>query len=401
MMSNKKLTSLAVVVLTCCFYTVSGQTLSNLTVAQKRRNEANVDKFAVPLKTTQLNTFKAPALAGGGGADTRPQDELGLWQASARYARDNKVSFARLIEMYSKNQDIVEISRGAAAPLNYLAYAVLASQDQKTIDQYYTDNRIVDGPIKNAIKSEIAAIKQSIAKISGPTIAVFASGNIRNIATNDAPEPTTTGTGTLGATYASSNHVLSVQFTVAATLDTTRSGFGSYLLAPLNGKSLRSALIEWLPKLNWSDRSWLHLYGNFAASTWEVQKDSIYKNVTNMGLGVLYHHRIFEGLLAETEVGLDGEIGLAGRWLAGDIRNMLKQEVTTAKYLATFPTKRSFFTGIEAGFTLNFGQVVGSAQAFYFFPKKDEPIDGLTGFQLSVGLSVRGDIIRGALSGKD
>jgi len=399
---SRSFSHILVIVLVLMTFSSYSQTLTNLPLLQRKRSETDLSNLPSTISNAALNTFAAPALAVGASTDPRPTDELTRWQEAARFARDHQEVFSKLLEMYSNFGEIIIIDWNSGEPnLRTLAYAVLSQQNQTTLNQYYADNRITDGTIKTAIESEINALRTAIKKISSPTITVFATGNIRSIATNKTPEPTTTGTGTLGATYASSKHVFSAQFSVASTLDTTKSGFGSYLLAPLNGKSLKSAAIEWYPKLNWSNNSWLHLYGNFASSLWEVQKDTIYKNISTIGIGVLYHHRIFEGLIAETTVGLDGEIGIVGRWLDGDIRHLLNDEANTAKYLKAFPTKKSFFTGLEAGLTLNFGQVVGALQVFYFFSKKDEPIDGLTKLQISVGLSVRGDIIRGFLDGRN
>jgi|GEM_PF-6062096 len=397
--------SLAIIILLADH--ANSQTLSNLSLLQRRRVETDMQSFSGSFNNnTDKTKFQPNWIRTGAPApaaavvDKRTNDELQNWQDASLYARDNPDEFSRLLEMQSRYKSYLPIDPNSA-DIRYktLAYAALALQDPSTLESYLTDNGFDAGSTeRRSVENEIRALKTAIARITSPTISVFATGNIRSIATNKAPEPTTTGTGSLGATYASSKNVYSAQFSVASTLDSTKSGFGSYLLAPLNGKSLKSAIIEWFPKLNWSQNSWLHVYGNFASSLWEVQKDSIYRNVSTLGLGLLYHHRIFEGLIAETEVGLDGEIGLAGRWLSGDVRNLLNSPVSKAKYLNIFPTEKNFFTGIEGGLSLNFGQVVGALQAFYIFPKKDEPIDGLTGLQLSVGLSVRGDIIRGFLT---
>ena len=95
---------------------------------------------------------------------------------------------------------------------------------------------------------------------------------------------------------------------------------------------------------------------------------------------------------------MDAELGVSGRFLGGDVRNVLKTEIGNKKYLESFPSKRWGFLGVEGGFTLNFGQLVGAVQAYYLFPKKNEPIEGLSKLQISFGVSVRGDIIKDILN---
>ena len=193
---------------------------------------------------------------------------------------------------------------------------------------------------------------------------------------------------------------------MAASQDTVRSAYGSFLLAPANGSGLKSAILEYYRRLGrLGSRDWLHVYGTTASSVWALGDDgsgnSLSNSVSTFGIGILYHRQFFSGRLAETEVGIDGEIGVAGRWLDGDIRNLLNDSATKAQYLSAFKTEKNFFAGLEAGMTINFGQVIGSVQAYYLFPKAKEPINGLTGLQLAIGLSVRGDIIKGFLDRKE
>lgn len=402
------------------------QTLTTFPQQQKNRPEIKANELSDnfirelgPSKKEFLNpsdTSEQEFL--GADPQEKEQERLNLileeWREAARYARDNTEDFAKLyiaISNYSKDLGLPSSQNNIA--LQSAIYGVLAMGDKEALNRYYKLKDIPESSEKHKeIAKEIKALKTIVNRIYSPMVTVFASGNIRGIATNTSPESTTAGTGTLGAFYSSSDNIFSAQLAVASTQDTIRSGFGTLLLAPGNGKSFQSAIIEWYPRIGkefeWlhPTNSWLHLYGTFSASLWEIEKDAngnctSCKSVSTVGFGLLYHHRLFSGLIADTEVGLSGEVGIAGRWLGGDIRNMLIDDIDTEKYLSIFPSKKSFYPGLEGGLTLNFGQVAGALQAYYLFKKKNEPIDGLTGLQISVGLSVRGDIIRGFLGNRE
>lgn len=380
----------------------SAQTLSSVPVLQRKKADVDVQKISrLYSETTISKLFPAPSFKDDTEKKKSINEEIENWREASRIARDQTNSFARLMEAYGQYGELINISTGSEGVQKAVAYAVLASSGEEVIKKYFTEHEIETADDKDKIQKEINALKKIIGHLTDPSVTVFASGNIRGVATSKAPDPTTAGTGTLGATYADSRNIFSAQIAVASTQDTTRSGFGSIILAPANGKSLQSALIESYHRICGNSRSWAHFYATFGSSLWEIQKDSLYRNASVIGLGAMYHYRFFNGMIAETQVGLDGEIGICARWLDGDVRNLLNDSSGTLKYLVAFPTEKNFYAGLEAGITLNFGQVVGALQAYYLFPKMKESVDGLTGLQLAIGISVRGDIIRGFLSGND
>ncbi|RYZ32984.1 MAG: hypothetical protein EOP49_36640 [Sphingobacteriales bacterium] len=261
-----------------------------------------------------------------------------------------------------------------------------------------------DEGVRSEIANEIREIRSILESIVRPSVSVFAAGNIRGVATGQSNEPLSNGTGTIGITYSSARNVFSGQIAVAATQDTIAGDFGSGILAPANGNALRSAILEYYTLFGrLGSKYWLHLYGATASSAWRLTDRagaSSNRLASTFGFGALVRRQLFSGSLAETKVGIEAEVGFAGRWLDGDVRNMLNDTVEKAQYLTSFPTERNFFPGLELGMTIGFGSIAGSVQAFYLLPKENEPVNGLTGLQLAIGLSVKGDIIRGFLEKK-
>jgi hypothetical protein len=382
--------------------TTHSQTLSNLNSVKK-----NVSTSNLKLDKADLSAFASKFFSSAVNKSSLTQadivSETENWQNAARYARDHKDQFTRLIMAQTSYPDLVNANPGAPVPLRYAAYAILASQGDDAINAYYSKYKISDAD-KQIIQPEINALKNAINNISSPSVAIFATGDIRGAATVNSSQNTTTGTGTLGVTYTSSKTVYSLKIAIASTQDSIKSGYGSFLLSPSNGSALKSGIFEIYKKITNDDKSWVHFYVTMASSVWQIAQDNttkttVTKSASTAGLGLLYRRQLINGLVGNSPVGIDWELGLSGRWLGGDVRNLLLSDEGTAQYLAIFPTKKDIFIGPETGFSLNFGEVTGSFQAYYLF-KGDKPIDGLTGLQVTAGLSVRADLINDIFKSK-
>lgn len=388
---------------------VNAQTLSNLNSLKGRisTTDLEVSTASVP---TFLATFTRPAPAppphGVLPPPTRAATELAKWQAASRYARDNKDDFAKLLNANKTYPDLVNFNGNDIDPAHAaVAYAILASQSGSTITTYLTNNSISAQADINAIQHEIAALKAAISQIASPSLAIFATGDVRGVAAGTTDPTAATGTGTIGFTYTSPKNIYTIKIAVASTQDTVKSGYGAFLLSPTNGSPLKSGLFEVFRKLNWDDQSWVHFYVTGAASTWQIAQDATTKVVTakaasTVGAALLYRRQIINGTIGSTGVEGGYEFGISGRWLQGDVRNLLQTEEGSKQYLNVFPSKKGHFLGFEGGFSLSFGQITAGLQAYYLFPKSGEPVDGLTGLQITAGISIRADLINDIFKSK-
>ncbi|MVT12291.1 hypothetical protein [Chitinophaga tropicalis] len=388
--------TLLIILPTC----VSGQTLSNINTLQSAREKIAVKEVRKIISATNVPDSVRENARTDSYARKR---EIQHWKDAAKFARENTEDFVELLDFYSKHMKANDLSDHFNTPsTKSIYYASLAVQKPAVLERYFSEYSFdPDGKERKEVEEEIEVIKSFVLKSSKPTASFFASGNIRNVATSKSTEPLAGGTGTIGISYSSNRHLFSAQVAVAATEDTIRSGFGANVLSPVNGKALKSGLLEWYPQITKNINNWLHFYGSFSSSVWDVDttsSGSLTKSASVIGVGAFFHRRLFGGELGETTVGLDAEFGVSGRFLGGDVRNLLKTEIGKTKYLESFPSKRWAFLGLEGGFTLNFGQLVGAVQAYYLFPKTSEPIDGLSKLQISFGVSVRGDIIKDILN---
>lgn len=387
------------------------QTFTNIPTS----SSGNVDKVKLSALSILIDDFippkpaPSPDLAGAeatkfvqDGLTSNAREVLATWQKVTEYATNNQEEFNRILEFATKFPDLVQVIPQSASPeISALAYSILVLQASSVTEKYLSESGFTEGnELMTAVRKEMKELKGLISKASSPKISVFATGNIKGAALNNSKEATSTGTGTLGASYSDSKNIISVQFSVASTMDTVNKGYGSSILSPVSGNLLKSAVLEWFPKIKKLPNSYLHFYGNFSSSLWEVEKDKNYKNASIFGFGALFHQKLYGGFLGETGIGVEFEIGPAIRTIGGDLRNLIDSDVTKEKFLLVFPTTRNYFPGVEGGLTLNFGNVVGALQVYYLTGKKGEHIEGLTRAQISVGLSVKGEIFKGLLKDK-
>ncbi|WP_432328154.1 hypothetical protein ACRQ5D_34310 [Mucilaginibacter sp. P25] len=381
----------------------AAQTLSNLNSLKGRINSTDLEVSTADAPTF-LGSFTraapAPPAPGGPPVPTRAATEIAKWQAASRYARDNKDDFAKLLSANKAYPDLVQFNGNAGQPTSHIAvaYAILASQSSANIATYLNNNNIAAPADVTAIQQEISALKRAISQITSPSLAIFATGDVRGVAAGTTDPTAATGTGTIGFTYASPKTIYTIKIAVASTQDTIKSGYGAFLLSPSNGSPLKSGLFEVFRKLDWDDQSWLHFYVTGATSTWQIAQDATTKVVTaksasTVGAALLYRRQIINGTIGNTGVEGGYELGISGRWIEGDVRNLLQTEDGTKQYLNVFPSKRDHFLGFEGGFSLSFGQITAGLQAYYLFPKSGESVDGLSGLQITAGISIRADLI--------
>ncbi|MGB3080053.1 MAG: hypothetical protein WBB31_13295 [Saprospiraceae bacterium] len=369
------------------------QTLTNIQVLEGNKNSLlNTENF-LTIHQAPLSLFlDCPPNC------TTTANEIRNWLNVSEYVKKNAKNILELIEVQKKFPLIYLYDKKSEdIAIQSTAYSIMAQASENQLNDYFSKNSI-SGVSEQLIRHEISNIRMELEKSVLPLVTISATGNIRNIASEpDKQEPVAAGTGTLGASFSIKKDIYSVQFNVASTLDTVKNNFGNGILSPTKGKFFQSGSIEWYH--NCHDNYWLHYNVYLASQTWEIEKAIIYKNATVFGVGAHFCDRLINGKIAETDIGLDLEAGIGVRFIGGNVRNMLSNPTDSIKYVNVLPSTKSCFVGIESGFTLNFGQIVGALQASYYLKGKQSWVDDLTGLQLSVGISVRGDLLKATVGG--
>ena len=211
------------------------------------------------------------------------------------------------------------------------------------------------------------------------TATAFASGDVRGLATGETDD-SESANGALGLSV-SSNHVASVgAINVASTLQTIDKDFAAVLLSPSNGKALRSGLAE-VRLQQLFGKQGLHAYGCVSSSEWVQEEASL--NATVVGAGALIYRQL--GLEDDSrnkvQFGLEG--GIAIRSILGDAAS---SDSLREVFLGS---DRTNFVGLELGMNILVNRVSAGVQ-FYFFPGRD--VEGVTGGQVTTGISIRGDL---------
>jgi len=193
--------------------------------------------------------------------------------------------------------------------------------DRPSGDKLIDSLRVLDGATADKVASDIAEAQRLLASYTGDQIiaSLLAQGAVRN-GLSGSNDGATAGTGSIGLSLAKRDWQLAGLVTVASSIDTLRSGFGSFLLTPASGKgSLSTFLVDLhtppVPSIWRKGRVsplWpsLHVYFEGANSIWEratfsqnptdpavIDTTRSHKQAAVLGLGALLNWRIVRGRL--------------------------------------------------------------------------------------------------------
>jgi hypothetical protein len=273
-----------------------------------------------------------------------------------------------------------------------------------------------DAHAAEQVASDMTDARRLITQFTGDQIlaALFAQGAVRNGLSGSA-STATAGTGSIGLALSKRDWQLAGLVTVASSVDTLRSGFGSFLLSPASGKSSLSTFLVDLhtPPVAriWSKGElsplWpaAHVYVAGSNSTWErriispslVDTARSYKQAAVLGLGVLANWRIVRGRLLNVPIQINVETGYSRRYLRGDI--FADTAFIRGTLQSPEPSVRKSWGAWESGFQMAIGAVTAGVQYYWIDGNNDRSfISGLTSGQLIIGIAVAGDVVSGVLS---
>lgn len=230
-------------------------------------------------------------------------------------------------------------------------------------------------------------------------IKVFADGSIQSFARGDSVESNPL-TGSLGFELRKPDRRerWTAAITVTSNADTISSGFGVSLLNASAGRGFQSGLLDVQKEFNGGplDRLMtrrIHAYASLARARW---RDSTRTYDTALiGLGLTRYTEIGAGKLADNDIRLAVECGLALRLLAGDIGGRDNRAVRTA----LLGTSGRGFWGPEFGMQLAFRDVTADLHYYQLFDaSKRARVEGLTTGQVVASIGIRGTILSGVLS---
>jgi hypothetical protein len=409
-MHNKNLIYFIVFLL--AFHSGYSQTLSSLSHLQNKISFVNDGNIKSAFKNQNKVKLSLINLYNNNKSITIiPADKLNIektyWREAAEYAKSDEpklfgylTSVAKYPELFPPNFDSKDEN------VRNLSYIVLALQSKNDIEDYFTDTKITNDEDKKQIYFFINDIISSVKKIGKPTVSLFASGDIvgsiSNQGTQGTPNQSTIGTGSVGVRYVTNKNIVLAKVYIASSQDTLKNNFGQSLLSPAKGEALGSALIEWYHATSLKElgNPWIHAYGSVASSLWNLDStnsNTLTRSASILGIGVLLNWPVFNGKIANTDAGLNLELGCSLRYFGGDIRNFLNSGSDSASFIKAFPTRKNTFIGPEFGMSINIGDVSAAIQAYVYSGKKGEQINGLTRLQFSFGISINASVISGAL----
>lgn len=387
---------LTIVLLVSLHLAGTAQTQSSLGHLRSHPSFANDDKLLATRVTTQPVARRGVTVAG----------EFGNWQNAVTFALSNSSQLSKDLAEFRSSSLITPDINSPNANFKSASYIVLALGSQADIDSYYENHEIGNPGDKQTIQAYIGAIKTAVKSLATPSIAIFATGDVLGAINNqggaNSSSQNVIASGSVGFRAVWTKDILVAKVAVASTQDTIKSNFGGSLLSPAKGAS-GSFLFEWYRKLDYPrlGKPWLHLYGAFATSLWGVDTSAsnpLYRTTNSVSAGCLLNWMLLNSQVAQTPVSLNAEVGFGLRHMDGDVRSLLKGGADSTTFLKAFPTGKSSFVGPEGGVTLSVGDVIASFHAYYFIPRKNESIDGLTRLQFTFGISVNAAVITGLLN---
>jgi hypothetical protein len=339
-----------------------------------------------------------------------------------RYLRGNPSAVINEVKTLGDRYDLIVKAAQNGDPTAERTLLSALVLDRLSSNKLVDSLKVLDASIgKDAhaaeqVASDMTDARRLITQFTGDQIlaALFAQGAVRNGLSGSA-STATAGTGSIGLALSKRDWQLAGLVTVASSVDTLRSGFGSFLLSPASGKSSLSTFLVDLhtPPVAriWSKGElsplWpaAHVYVAGSNSTWErriispslVDTARSYKQAAVLGLGVLANWRIVRGRLLNVPIQINVETGYSRRYLRGDIF------ADTAFIRGTLQSPessvRKSWGAWESGFQMAIGAVTAGVQYYWIDGNNDRSfISGLTSGQLIIGIAVAGDVVSGVLS---
>lgn len=176
---------------------------------------------------------------------------------------------------------------------------------------------------------------------------------------------------------------------IASTVDTLKSNFGSIVLTPASGKQFTSGLMEYYFKYLCRSKFkiGIHVYASGSSSNWKYGDTS--KLATVFGGGILLTKDIVQDRDEKNPIFFGVEIGLSYRGIFGNVTN---DKLFYEKMMGTTGTS---FLGFEGGLRITFSQITAAIHGYWLNDiSGKKKIDGITGFQLTGGISISGAIFK-------
>jgi hypothetical protein len=224
----------------------------------------------------------------------------------------------------------------------------------------------------------------------------FASGDVRTTGGN-ANDPVAAN-GSVGLSLQMRRLTVAGFVNVVTTVDSVEGNFGPALLTPAVGGRFRAGVME-LRFANIYHDYGIHAYSTVSNAIWALPVDTARSDtfhtrafsasVVGAGVTAFRQWEAFSDTVPGNErngvaFGLEG--GLAWRRLSGDIAT---QTEFRQRLLGT--DARSYL-GLEAGMTITINNMAAGIQLYRMWSLKGATLNGLTGTQISTGLSLQGKL---------
>lgn len=249
--------------------------------------------------------------------------------------------------------------------------------------------------LSKSINSQILTSTFSKVESNDSTyIAFFAEGNISGLATSNG-NATPVGTGAIGINVQKRNSSWTARVSVATNVDTVIRGFGTHVLNPGAGSSLSGGFLDLRLKEVANvkrQKIGLHFYICTSKTYWGTRDTTI--SAITSGAGATMYFDIMNAVLDKNEIAFGFEMGLAYRWIAGDIASKLNNEIRQN----LLGSKTRHFPGFQAGMQIQCGSLIAGIHGYWLFNlRSSEYIPGVTKGQLSAAFTISGPIFEGII----
>lgn len=229
-------------------------------------------------------------------------------------------------------------------------------------------------------------------------ITVFADGNLRTIATQNAEQEATAALGI--SILRGDSSQWAAEISVASTIDTLRANFAKAILIPgASGGAFQSGVLDVrifrffdfvggiVEETTWG----LHAYAAASNSAWETSEEAI--SVSTVAAGLMAFTELVKRQLGGNGVSLSVEGGLSVRYLGGDVGSF-REDVE-----ALIGSRGRSYVGLEGGMQIQFNQISASLQFYKLWDLEEgQTVRGLTGLQVVAGIGVQVNIFNESTS---
>jgi hypothetical protein len=226
-------------------------------------------------------------------------------------------------------------------------------------------------------------------------IVVYGDAAIKSLI-SDANTDKSSATGSLAIYMKKSGSRWNAAINIASNDEVMSSDYASLILNPSTGKVIRSGILEYshATGMGFILPDYTNVYLSASTAKWASAADTSFATVVGLGLLGAYHILPEAVKLGETEVGLGFDGGLSFRHITGNVVSDMK------KFSRMLSTNKTLLIGLEAGLHIQINSVVATLRGYYYFNAYE--IAGMTGLQLTGGLSISAPILKGVvgLTGK-